>query len=84
MTRAIVILLLSAPCALGQAVASLQSDVSRLAIYAPQPEYPAKARQRHIGGSGHFVIRVDRATGRVATVEVRRTTGNTLLGCFRG
>jgi TonB family protein len=79
MVRALVVLLFSASSALGQAVASLQPDVSRLAIYAPQPRYPAKARQQHLGGSGYFVIRVNRATGKVATVEVRRSTGNKLL-----
>jgi TonB family protein len=79
MTRLVLVLLLSASCAFGQAVASLKPDVSRLAISAPQPEYPAKARQQHIGGSGYFVIRVDRASGRVPTVEVRRSTGNKLL-----
>jgi hypothetical protein len=70
----LLVLLLSASSAFGQAAASLQSDVSRLAIYAPQPEYPVEARQHHIGGSGYFVIRVNRATGIVATVEVRRVT----------
>lgn len=79
MTRSILILLLTASCALAGAVASLQPDVSRLTVHAPQPEYPVKARQQLIGGSGYFVIRVDRATGRVATVEVRRSTGNKLL-----
>jgi TonB family protein len=79
MLRSLLVLLLSASCASGQAVASLQPDVSRLAIYAPQPKYPAKAREHHIGGSGYFVIRIDRATGQVATVQVRRSTGNKLL-----
>jgi TonB family protein len=79
MTRWLLVLLLSASSAFGQAAASLQTDVSRLAIYAPQPEYPVEVRQHHIGGSGYFVIRVNRATGIVATVEVRRSTGNKLL-----
>ena len=79
MTRSILILLLSTSCAFAGAVASLKPDVSRLAVHAPQPEYPAGVRQKHIGGSGYFVIRVDRATGAVATVEVRRSTGNKLL-----
>jgi TonB family protein len=73
------ILLLSVSCAFGQAVASLQPDVSRLVVYAPQPEYPAEARQRHIVGSGSFAVRVNRTTGRVATVQVLRTIGSTLL-----
>ena len=34
-----------------------------------------EVRQHHVGGSGYFVIRVNRATGIVATVEVRRSTG---------
>ena len=79
MTRSILILLLTASYAFAGAVALLQPNVSRLAVYAPQPEYPAEARQKHIGGSGYFVIRVDRATGAVATVEVRRSTGSKLL-----
>jgi outer membrane biosynthesis protein TonB len=57
----------------------LQPDVSRLAIHAPQPEYPAEARQKHIGGTGYFVIRVHGVSAAVATVEVRRSTGNKLL-----
>jgi TonB family protein len=81
MTRSIIIVLATASCAFAGAVASLQPDVSRLAIYAPHPEYPAEARQKHIGGTGYFVIRVDRASGAVATVEVRRSTGNKLLDC---
>jgi hypothetical protein len=72
MTRSIIILLATAPCVFAGAVASLQPDVSRLAIHAPQPEYPAEARQKRIGGTGYFVIRVGRASGAVATVEVRR------------
>ena len=79
MTRVVLVLLLSVSCTFAQAVASLQPNVSHFATYAPQPEYPANARQQHIGGSGYFVIRVERATGRVATVEVRRSTGNKLL-----
>src|ERR1700682_2204724 len=79
MTRSIIILLATASCAFAGAVASLQPDVSRLAIHAPQPEYPAEPRQKRIGGTGYFVIRVDRASGAVATVEVRRSTGNKLL-----
>jgi TonB family protein len=79
MPRALIILLLGASCALAQGVASLQPDVSGLAVYAPQPEYPVEARQRHIAGSGSFALRVDRATGKVVTVEVLRSTGSRLL-----
>ena len=64
------------------AVASLPK-VSPLAINAPRPEYPAEVRQKHIGGTGYFVIRVDRATGAVATVEVRRSA-NTKAVAIRG
>jgi TonB family protein len=71
--------LLSVSCVFGQVVASLRPDVSRFGTCAPQPEYPAEARQRHVGGSGYFAVRVDRTTGRVATVQVLRSTGNKLL-----
>lgn len=77
--RVFAILLFTASCAFAEAVASLQPDVSRLAEYAPQPEYPTEARQQHITGSGSFAVRVDRATGKIATVQVLRSTGSTLL-----
>ena len=69
-------------CSSGIAASSastLPPDVSKLAVHTPQPEYPVAARQRHVTGSGFFVLYVDRASGRVAQVEVKRSTGDQIL-----
>ena len=60
-------------------VASPPPDVTRLAIHAPQPEYPPEARARHIEGSGVFLLRVHIPSGRVTQVLIGRTTDSRVL-----
>jgi TonB family protein len=79
MLRVFAILLLSGSCALARPFATLPPDVSALATFIPQPEYPLAARQRRATGNGFFVLHVDRASGRVINVEVGRSTGDQLL-----
>ena len=44
-----------------------------------RPEYPIEARSRHISGSGVLVLHVDRATGKVTSVTVHKSTGSKVL-----
>ena len=55
---------------------SVPPDVSKWALYAPQPHYPAVAVTRRASGAGIFVLRVRIKTGLVKAVEVARTTGD--------
>jgi TonB family protein len=48
------------------------------AIYSPRPDYPIKAKQRHLTGSGLFAVHI-RADGRVVEVKVLRSTGHSEL-----
>jgi TonB family protein len=47
--------------------------------FAPKPEYPEEARQRHIGGGGVYQINVDRKTGLVISVQIVRSAGHPLF-----
>jgi protein TonB len=49
------------------------------AIYAPPPEYPIEARQRHLTGDGVIVVEVDQNTGYVTAAHVLKSTGHTIL-----
>src|SRR5438045_9314756 len=79
MLRVFAILLLSGSCALARPFATLPPDISALAMFTPQPEYPLAARQRRVPGNGFFVLHVDRASGRVTNAEVASATGDQLL-----
>jgi TonB family protein len=54
-------------------------NIRGLVVSGVQPEYPYEARASHIIGSGVASIRVDRATGTVASCEMAPSTGSLLL-----
>ena len=56
-----------------------ERTVREIVVSGVQPEYPYEARLNHITGSGVVLIRVDRATGKVASCEMAPSTGNPLL-----
>ena len=43
-------------------------------VFNPKPEYPELLRKRGIVGAGEFLMHVDRATGRVTSVDVAKST----------
>jgi TonB family protein len=47
--------------------------------FAPKPEYPQEAQQRHIGGGGLYQINVDKQTGLVTSVQIVRSAGDPSL-----
>jgi TonB family protein len=53
--------------------------VKVIAIYAPKPDYPKYARDRHWAGTGWYTMHVDTKTGLVKWVEVTQTTGHKVL-----
>lgn len=53
--------------------------VRKVAIFAPKPEYPERARKHHWTGVGWFVMHVDVKTGFVTSVEVTQSTGHKML-----
>ena len=55
------------------------SNIRTVVVSGVQPEYPYEARLNHITGSGVALVRIDRATGKVASCEMARGTGNPLL-----
>jgi protein TonB len=52
---------------------------SRLATYAPNPEYPSEARTRHITGSGVCVVDVNPGSGNVTGASMAESTGSPIL-----
>ena len=44
-----------------------------------QPDYPAEAQAQGLTGTGVFVLHVNQRSGRVASVEVGRSTGHKVL-----
>ena len=50
-----------------------------VAIYAPKPEYPAEARNRHLTGSGIIMLDVDVSTGRVVKAYMLQSMGHKIL-----
>ena len=50
-----------------------------VAIYTPQPSYPATALARRAHGVGVYVMRVEIKTGRVKSVGIVRSTGHSDL-----
>jgi TonB family protein len=53
---------------------TLHRDAATVA-YAPDPEYPLEAKQRHERGSGVFLLRVNIHSGRVTQVVIGRSCG---------
>ena len=58
---------------------SSELEGKQICTFAPLPEYPAEARARNLGGSGIFVLHVDRRRGTVKFVTIERSTGYKLL-----
>ena len=50
-----------------------------LALAAPRPIKSAEASRRHLSGSGVFVLEIDKASGKVASVKTQKSTGQPLL-----
>jgi TonB family protein len=57
---------------------SVGKQAKQRALYAPYPEYPLAARQRHWTGAGVFICHL-RADETVASVNVCRSTGHQML-----
>ena len=58
---------------------SAQPEGKQICIYAPKPEYPPEARAHNIGGSGLYVLHLNRKTGTVKFVTIEKSTGSKLL-----
>ena len=54
------------------------AEAKEVAVSRPQPDYPLAARQSRIQGSGIFRLVVAK-DGRVASVQVRKSTGSKIL-----
>ncbi|MFL6520797.1 MAG: TonB family protein [Chthoniobacterales bacterium] len=54
-------------------------NIRAIVVSGVEPEYPYEARANHIIGSGVASIRIDRATGTVASCEMAPSTGSLLL-----
>jgi len=54
-------------------------QIRELPLFAPTPEYPAKARLQRITGRGIFTVHVRTETGAVTTIDVERSTGTAIL-----
>ena len=50
-----------------------------VAIYAPRPDYPIEARQRHLTGSGVALLEVDPKTGYVTSARMEKSMGHPML-----
>ncbi len=50
----------------------------RRVIRAPRPEYPIRAREQHLSGSGLFLLQI-RTDGRVERVETVESIGHRIL-----
>jgi TonB family protein len=48
-------------------------------LVAPRPDKLPEAARLHLSGNGVFVMNMDTATGKVKSVEVQKSTGNSLL-----
>src|SRR5437588_5705007 len=53
--------------------------IKAVALFAPKPEYPKYARDRHWTGVGWYVMHVKTRTGLVMSVEVTQSTGHKML-----
>jgi TonB family protein len=50
-----------------------------LLLEAPIPEYPDRAREKHMHANGAYFLRVNITTGRVTQVLIAQSTGNAWL-----
>jgi len=58
---------------------SSHSQAKAVAIYAPRPDYPIEARQRHLTGAGVAVLEVDPKTGYVTSAQMEKSMGHPML-----
>jgi TonB family protein len=69
----------------GTASAQTFSPASKLgkpkavAIYAPRPDYPIEARERHLTGSGVALLQIDKKTGYVTSARMEKSMGHPML-----
>jgi TonB family protein len=54
------------------------ADIKKIAISAPQPDYPIDARRKRIEGSGMFRLHVAKE-GKVTSIQVLKSTGSKTL-----
>src|SRR4051794_12498951 len=50
-----------------------------VAVFAPRPDYPYKARRARITGSGVAILQVDAVTGKVTSCQMAPSTGSVVL-----
>jgi TonB family protein len=66
-----------------QAPASSPAPVKRKAkagaIFAPRPDYPLEARQKHLTGHGVLILHIDRETGTVTSIDIEKSIGYKIL-----
>src|SRR6266487_1733607 len=74
----VVIALVILLTALGSANSQPSEPIEKKAIYAPPPEYPLGARQRHWTGKGIFLCYL-RPDGTVSSVKILQSTGHDML-----
>ena len=56
---------------------ALQS--TRFVVFAPKPEYPKLANDRHWGGTVFVMLHIDKKSGLVTSVELVQSTGHKIL-----
>ena len=54
-------------------------DRKAVELAAPRPVKSPEASQRHLAGSGIFVLQVDKASGKVTAIQTKKSTGQPLL-----
>jgi len=59
--------------------APVATDLRPVLISGVRPEYPYEARRNHITGRGIVVMKIDPATGNVASCEMAQSTGTDIL-----
>ena len=59
--------------------APVKADLRAVLISGVRPEYPYEARRNHITGRGIVVMKIDPATGNVASCEMAQSTGTDIL-----
>jgi len=69
-------IVLPLPC---RAWNDMPTDLRKLLLYGPEPEYPNALVNKGIGGEGRFRLTVDPRTGQVTEVKVLRSTGHRIL-----
>ncbi len=78
MNRVLLAAILLSVAASGYSQTSNTTETKHAALYAPRPEYPLAARQRHWTGAGLFACNI-RPEGTVTSVDVLRSTGHQML-----